>query len=119
MKKVLINNKEYTVSENQGDVWIEDSETKELRRIDLYDKFADDEDTLLGDPSKVVSPVTGVIKELKFTSGANVIEGNVICTIESMKTFFEIKCKKTGILSDSSLNVGDQVLKNTVLFSIL
>ncbi|MBM1691217.1 acetyl/propionyl/methylcrotonyl-CoA carboxylase subunit alpha [Sulfitobacter geojensis] len=67
----------------------------------------------------VVSPLTGMIAEIKVADGQDVAEGDVIAVMESMKLEISIRAATAGIASNISVSNGDMVDRGQVIAEIL
>jgi acetyl-CoA/propionyl-CoA carboxylase, biotin carboxylase, biotin carboxyl carrier protein len=67
---------------------------------------------------KVVSPMHGVIVDLKVRAGASVDEGQVVAVIEAMKMMNEIRAHKSGTVAGVHAAVGDSIESGAVLVTI-
>ncbi len=67
----------------------------------------------------VVSPLTGMIADIKVADGQDVAEGDVIAVMESMKLEISIRAATAGIASNISVSNGDMVDRGQVIAEIL
>jgi acetyl-CoA/propionyl-CoA carboxylase biotin carboxyl carrier protein len=67
---------------------------------------------------KVVSPMHGVIVDLKVREGTSVDEGQVVAVIEAMKMMNEIRAHKSGTVAGVHVAVGDSIESGAVLVTI-
>jgi len=67
----------------------------------------------------VVSPLTGMIVEIKVTDGQPVAAGDVIAVMESMKLEISIRAAAAGTASKISVSNGDMVNRGQVIAEIL
>jgi acetyl-CoA/propionyl-CoA/long-chain acyl-CoA carboxylase, biotin carboxylase, biotin carboxyl carrier protein len=66
----------------------------------------------------VVSPMHGVVVELRVTEGAAVNEGDVIAVIEAMKMMNEIRAHKSGTIASVNVTAGGTVEAGSPIASI-
>ena len=80
---------------------------------------------LSSEPYKVISPVMGTFYRSSapdapplVTPGQKVEAGEVICIIESMKIFTELRAQKAGIVKAVLLENEEPVMKNQAVMEI-
>lgn len=64
---------------------------------------------------QVLSPMPGVIVELKVQAGDKVVAGQELLTLEAMKMRNKIHAQADGIVKEVPVNVGDSVLDSALL----
>jgi len=71
-----------------------------------------------GGGSTVISPMPGVVLDIKVKEGDSVSEGQAVIILEAMKMENEIVSEFTGIVSAIRVKKGDTVETDTVLVEI-
>jgi len=70
------------------------------------------------DNTKIVSFISGAIKEVFVKSGANVKEGDVLLSLEAMKMNNLIKASQDGVVDKILVKEGELVVKNQLLVEL-
>lgn len=71
-----------------------------------------------GQGSNVVSPMPGIILDIKVAVGDKVASGDVVVVLEAMKMENEITTEASGVVSAIKVKKGDTVETDTVLVEI-
>jgi biotin carboxyl carrier protein len=108
----------YFITYCNGELWIENTKTKYIHIEKLYPTIDSDKETIKISPDKIISPVPGIVREVLFSLNDSVEVDNVILTIESMKTYFELKIGTSGIITKLNATIGDQVAKGDLLVQV-
>ena len=111
-------NDKYYVTYHDGEFWIENIQTKQIYIESLYPSVVSDKDIVELSPDSIISPVPGIIREIYFKLNDKVEKDNTIITIESMKTYFELKIGVSGIITKLNATIGDQVNKGELLAKV-
>jgi biotin carboxyl carrier protein len=69
-------------------------------------------------PVEIISPIIGTISYLSIPDGNTVVQGEEICQIECMKTFYPVYAPKDGKLR-YRLMLGDMVSDGEVIAEII
>ncbi|MCL6417653.1 hypothetical protein MIB92_18485 [Aestuariirhabdus sp. Z084] len=70
-------------------------------------------------PQPISAPVAAAIAEIHCAVGDQLNEGDLLITLESMKTRFQVTAPCSGVLQDLLCQIGDTVQKNTPLCHLL
>jgi biotin carboxyl carrier protein len=70
------------------------------------------------DKGEVRSPVKGVVKNIFVEEGEDVVEGDVLMTLESMKMICSIYADMSGLVDSILLQPGDSVDFNGLLITL-
>lgn len=100
-----------------GQLWIEDNLTLEVITQDFYPSIMRNEKNNK-DQKHIISPVTGIIREVIRKPFESINKGEIILTVESMKMFFDIEAPKSGVLQDFTLKTGSSVNSGEILIRI-
>ncbi|MBN1108035.1 MAG: biotin/lipoyl-binding protein [Bacteroidales bacterium] len=69
-------------------------------------------------PAEIRAPLPGVIIQVLVRQGDEVISGQTLCTLETMKMENAIKAEKAGKISVLNISSGQSVLQDDVLMII-
>jgi biotin carboxyl carrier protein len=111
-------NDKYFVTYTDGKLWIENIQTKQIFIESLYPTMTSSKNSVELSPDCILSPVPGIIREVYFSLNDEVDKDMTIVTIESMKTYFELKIGASGIITKLNATVGDQVAKGDLLVKL-
>lgn len=118
------------ITQNQSlEVVIDDDENKVtvLMGGRLYETQVLDERALLmaqrrgglsSGSGEIYSPMPGLIVKVTVEDGQEVIQGQTVVILESMKMQNELKAPVTGIVTNIQVNAGQTVDKNALLLTI-
>jgi len=62
-----------------------------------------------GGTDAVVSPMQGVVLEVKVRDGDEIEAGGVICIVEAMKMENEVTAHREGVVTELAVTVGQQI----------
>lgn len=111
-------NDKYFVTFNDGELWIENIQTKKIFVESLYPNVSSEKNKIELSPDCILSPVPGIIREVYFSLNDQVDKDATIITVESMKTYFELKIGASGIITKLNATIGDQVAKGDLLVKV-
>lgn len=64
---------------------------------------------------EILSPMAGVVAEIKVSVGDTVSPGQEIMIMESMKMMIPVESDKTGVVKEIPVNIGDFVNEGDVI----
>jgi len=71
-----------------------------------------------GEENSVAAPITGVVKEIKSTSGQRVEKGQVVLVMEAMKMDIDVYAPVSGVVNEVLVQQGDSVRANQLLLTV-
>ena len=71
-----------------------------------------------GEENSIVAPITGVVKEIKSTSGQRVEKGQVVLVMEAMKMDIDVYAPVSGVVNEVLVQQGDSVRANQLLLTV-
>ncbi len=118
MKKIEIDGKIYFYTLKDGAVWIEDSQSKSMITTRLYKSIESTKKQVEVSANTIVSPVTGIIREVRIKKNDNVESGDVLIVVESMKAFFDLTALSSGHIKSIKFSIEEQVKKDEIILYI-
>ena len=66
----------------------------------------------------LLSPMTGIINEIKVKNGQEVKKGDTMIVLEAMKMYIDIHAPKSGVIKEIFVKIGDNISINQKLLKI-
>lgn len=73
------------------------------------DDFFSEQDRINNDESKILAPMTGVVRDILVNKGDEVIPGQLLLRIESMKLVLSVNSSKKGIIKEIRVKTGQRI----------
>lgn len=70
------------------------------------------------DEGKLLSPMTGIIEDVKVKEGSRVEKGQVVMVVEAMKMYVDVHAHKNGVVEEIYIKKGETVSLNQPLLLI-
>jgi len=65
--------------------------------------------------NEILSPLPGILAEVKVKAGDQVKAGDILFVIEAMKTLYEVASTQDGIVAAIKVDIGDEIMPGMVL----
>ncbi|RKY01060.1 MAG: hypothetical protein DRP54_04375 [Spirochaetes bacterium] len=65
-----------------------------------------------------MSPMTGIVEDVKVKKGTRVEKGQVVMVVEAMKMYVDVHAHKTGVVEEIYVKKGETVSLNQPLLLI-